>query len=560
VVVAVVASGVVTPLIFATVLSKIAYLKSNQNLADQFGWLLAGYAASMVVAVLAWRAAGWLEWEASLRAFGQGIRTGFDKLLRLSYRWHTNHPSGEVISALDTYSWSAAELADAVSWGILPVMVSTLAAIVVLGVVIWPVALVMLVVVALFGWYLSRRLGRVVDATIRFSDTHSVASGHINDVISNITTVISQSGQDIERNKMAELVELSLAADFAARSIQVRVRLGMESMLSMLSWLSLLVGLVLALHHDVSAGVIYLVLFYTAQVSFSLQESFESLRRITQALGKSNKLVAIVKEAAEVVDRPGAPALRVPSGRIEFNKVSFGYTDNLIFDNFDLVIKPGEKIGLVGVSGGGKSSITRLVLRFMDPTSGEITIDNQPIAACTQISLRQAISYVPQDPQLLHRTIAENIWYGTPGEIDYHLIEAIGRQAHCWEFVKDLPNGYATIVGDRGLKLSGGQRQRVAIAQAMLKNAPIVILDEATSALDSESEQLVQEALWKLMSRSTAIVVAHRLSTIAHMDRIIVIENGKIIEQGSHRELLANGGLGPYGRLWNRQSGGFLSG
>jgi len=196
----------------------------------------------------------------------------------------------------------------------------------------------------------------------------------------------------------------------------------------------------------------------------------------------------------------------------------------------------------------------------MDPTSGEITIDNQPIAACTQISLRQAISYVPQDPQLLHRTIAENIWYGTPGEIDYHLIEAIGRQAHCWEFVKDLPNGYATIVGDRGLKLSGGQRQRVAIAQAMLKNAPIVILDEATSALDSESEQLVQEALWKLMSRSTAIVVAHRLSTIAHMDRIIVIENGKIIEQGSHRELLANGGLGPYGRLWNRQSGGFLSG
>jgi len=196
----------------------------------------------------------------------------------------------------------------------------------------------------------------------------------------------------------------------------------------------------------------------------------------------------------------------------------------------------------------------------MDPTSGEITIDNQPIAACTQISLRQAISYVPQDPQLLHRTIAENIWYGTPGEIDYHLIEAMGRQAHCWEFIKDLPNGYATIVGDRGLKLSGGQRQRVAIAQAMPKNAPIVILDEATSALDSESEQLVQEALWKLMSRSTAIVVAHRLFTIAHMDRIIVIESGKIIEQGSHRELLANGGLGPYGRLWNRQSGGFLSG
>jgi ATP-binding cassette subfamily B protein len=509
--------------------------------------------------MIAWRVAGWFEWDASLRAFGKGIRTGFDKLLTLSYRWHTDHASGEVISALDTYSWAAAGLIDDFSWGILPVVAATLAAVVVLAFVAWPVALVMLGVVVLFGLYLKRKLRGVIAAAVVFSDTHSMASGHINDVISNITTVISQSGQEAEREAVAELVEQSLTADFVARGIHTRVRFGMESLLGALSWLSLLVGVILAVHHDLRAGAVYLILFYSAQVSTSLQQSFESIRSISQSLGKANKLVAIAQAVPEVIDVAAAPEIVVHGGRIEFENVSFGYTDKLIFDGLNLVIKPGEKVGLVGASGGGKSSITRLVLRFMDPGSGVVLIDGQNIAACTQVSLRRSISSVPQDPQLLHRSIAENIWYGSEGPIDYEILEAIGRSAHVHEFVQGLADGYDTVVGERGLKLSGGQRQRVATAQAMLKHAPIVILDEATSALDSESEQLVQDALWKLMSRSTAIVVAHRLSTIAHMDRIIVIEDGKIVEQGSHRELLAHGGLGPYGRLWTRQSGGFLS-
>jgi len=200
-------------------------------------------------------------------------------------------------------------------------------------------------------------------------------------------------------------------------------------------------------------------------------------------------------------------------------------------------------------------------LRFMDVQGGRIAIDGQDISRVTQHSLRRSISYVPQDPQLLHRSIAENICYGLDelGAPDLEVVERVGRAAHVEEFVARLPDGYATVVGERGLKLSGGQRQRVAIAQAMAKAAPILLLDEATSALDSESEALVQDALWQLMKGVTAIVVAHRLATIARLDRIVVLERGRIVEQGSHAELLGLGDDGVYSRLWQHQSGGFLA-
>jgi ATP-binding cassette subfamily B protein len=247
--------------------------------------------------------------------------------------------------------------------------------------------------------------------------------------------------------------------------------------------------------------------------------------------------------------------------------VAFAYgAGQRLFDDLSLSVKPGEHVALVGPSGSGKSTLSKLLLRFMDVDSGAILVDGQDIRDVTMASLRSRISYVPQDPQLLHRTIAENICYGMgsegrggePAPIDYDLVRAVGKAAHVEEFVYDLPDRYDTVVGERGLKLSGGQRQRVAIAQAMAKHAPILVLDEATSALDSESEHLVQEALWRLMERSTALVIAHRLSTIAKMDRIIVFDQGRIAEEGTHRELLRDGGLGLYGRLWQHQSGGFL--
>jgi ATP-binding cassette subfamily B protein len=316
----------------------------------------------------------------------------------------------------------------------------------------------------------------------------------------------------------------------------------------------------LAVRGNIRAGVVYLVLFYGSNVSQQLIQSFQEIRNLTRGLGRAGKLVALVSTPPEVVDAPDAHDLVVAGGEVRFEHVRFSYLpDRPLLQDFELELRAGEHVGVVGPSGSGKSTVTRLVLRLMDVDSGRILIDGQDIAGCTQHSLRRAVSYVPQDPQMLHRSIAENIWYGQEGPVDLARIRQVAEAAHVEEFVRDLPDGYDTVVGERGLKLSGGQRQRAAIAQAMLKAAPLLILDEATSSLDSESERYVQDALWRLMAASTALVVAHRLSTIAQLDRIIVVDSGRIVETGTHRELLLAGPVGAYRDLWEHQSGGFLS-
>jgi ATP-binding cassette subfamily B protein len=251
--------------------------------------------------------------------------------------------------------------------------------------------------------------------------------------------------------------------------------------------------------------------------------------------------------------------LVVQDGRIDCTNVRFRYADSTaddyIFDGLNLHIEPGQKIGLVGHSGGGKSTLTRLLLRFDEITDGSITIDGQDICAVTQASLRAQISYVPQEPLLFHRSIRENIAYGNTAATQQE-VERAAQLAYAHDFIIKLSDGYNTVVGERGVKLSGGQRQRIAIARAMLKNAPILVLDEATSALDSESEKAIQKALWELMDGKTAVVIAHRLSTIQKMDRILVLDDGTIVEDGSHKQLLAQDGI--YAKLWAHQSGGFI--
>jgi ATP-binding cassette subfamily B protein len=224
--------------------------------------------------------------------------------------------------------------------------------------------------------------------------------------------------------------------------------------------------------------------------------------------------------------------------------------------NFSLAIKPGEKIGLVGYSGSGKTTLSKLLLRFMDTTQGSIAINGIDIRELRQKDLRKLVGYVPQEPLLFHRTIRENIAYGRPSATEKQIMQA-ARMAYVHEFAKTLPNKYDTIVGERGVKLSGGQRQRVAIARALLKDAPILVLDEATSALDSESENLIQEALWHLMEERTAVVIAHRLSTIKRLDRIVVMDKGKIVQIGTHQQLLKDN-EGIYARLWAHQSDGYI--
>jgi ATP-binding cassette subfamily B protein len=268
-------------------------------------------------------------------------------------------------------------------------------------------------------------------------------------------------------------------------------------------------------------------------------------------------MVQILSIEPEVKDPSKPEKSRIKKGQLQFDDVKFQHegSDEAIFDGFSLEIMAGEKVGLVGHSGSGKTTFTRLLLRLSDIDDGQILIDGQNIAKVTQDDLRRSIAYVPQEPLLFHRTIAENISYGKPSASDAEIRKA-ARDANAAEFIDKLPNGYETLVGERGVKLSGGQRQRIAVARAMLKDAPILVLDEATSALDSESERLIQDALWRLMQGRTAIVIAHRLSTVQRLDRIVVLDDGQIVEQGTHKQLLKTDGT--YARLWAHQSGGFL--
>jgi ATP-binding cassette subfamily B multidrug efflux pump len=285
------------------------------------------------------------------------------------------------------------------------------------------------------------------------------------------------------------------------------------------------------------------------------------ITEIFENIGVVQEGMMTIARPIGLADRPGAKDLAVTRGEIAFEDVRFGYgRENGLIDGLSLTVKPGERIGLVGRSGAGKSTLVNLLLRFFDLEDGRILIDSQDIAVATQESLRAQISVVTQDTSLLHRSIRENIRYGRPDASEAEIVAA-ARLAHAEEFIADLEDwrgrrGYDSQVGERGVKLSGGQRQRVAIARVILKNAPILVLDEATSALDSEVEGAIQASLDTLMAGKTVIAIAHRLSTIARMDRLVILDRGHIVEQGTHDELLRAGGH--YAALWRRQSGGFI--
>ena len=299
------------------------------------------------------------------------------------------------------------------------------------------------------------------------------------------------------------------------------------------------------------------VLAYLQRVGSQLFILGDMLNGYDQALLDAAPMTEMLMDTSAVTDAPHAPTLKVTNPTITLQNISYAYHDDseTVINNISTIIPAGQKVGLVGHSGAGKTTITHLLLRFADVTKGAILIDGQDISKVSQESLRQNIAYVPQEPMLFHRTLRENIAYGKPNATDAEIRHA-AKQANALEFIEKLPQGLDTLVGERGVKLSGGQRQRIAIARAILKDAPILLLDEATSALDSESERMIQSALGKLMKGRTSIVIAHRLSTIAKLNRIIVLDNGTIIEDGTHAELLKK--KGTYATLWSHQSGGFI--
>lgn len=381
-------------------------------------------------------------------------------------------------------------------------------------------------------------------------------TGTLADAISNQSTIALFSGIAHEKNILSKVVgEWRLAGirswhmDAIIWSIIGLFMIAIE--------VGLLYGAVMLWKEGhIVVGDFILIQAYLLTLFERLVGVQSDLRRFFDSMSDGAEMMEILKQTHEVPDDAGAQDLKVRSGEVSFKDINFYFnTDNPVLKNFNLTLAGGERVGLVGPSGAGKSTVTKLLLRLYDLQEGEISIDGQNIKHITQESLRNNIAFVPQEPVLFHRTLMENIRYGRRGASDEEVVEA-ARQAHCAEFISQLPQGYNTFVGERGVKLSGGERQRVAIARAILKNAPILILDEATSSLDSESEALIQDALEKLMKNKTSIVIAHRLSTIMKMDRIVVIEKGTIVAEGTHDELLVQGGL--YKKLWSIQAGGFI--
>ena len=309
-------------------------------------------------------------------------------------------------------------------------------------------------------------------------------------------------------------------------------------------------------HGWVSLGDFTLVgMLSFSMLGFIWYASYQLTTFVREA-GKMRAALSLINTEHGVKDKPHAPPLQVQHGDVEFKDVTFNYpSGKTVFDNLSVTIPAGQKVGLVGFSGSGKSTFVNLILRFYDIQSGAIQIDGQNIAEVTGLSLREQIAMIPQDPSLFHRTLLENIRYGRTDATDAEVIQA-AKLAHCDEFIDQLDEKYSSLVGERGVKLSGGQRQRIAIARAILKNAPILILDEATSSLDSVTEKIIQKSLDELMKNRTTIIIAHRLSTLLHMDRILVFDQGKIIEDGATGELLRQNGH--FARLWNMQADGFL--
>lgn len=394
----------------------------------------------------------------------------------------------------------------------------------------------------------------------RASDFRSIVRGRFVDAISNILTI-----KLFARAKYEDEYFLEALRDTSDKYVDLKLTTWRLWICMEILSVGFYVGVMLMLiwiWQQGSLGVaeVALVLPMTLQVVHTTWWMAEISTELFQGFGEIQEGIEKITKGHDVADKEKAGELKLEKASINFNAVSFSYDQDLIFDDLSLDIKPGEKIGLIGPSGAGKSTLIQILLRMYDVNKGTISISDQNIAEVTQDSLRRQISAIPQASDLLHRSIMDNIRYGRLDATDEEVIEA-AKKASAHEFImtlkdRDGNSAYDTLVGERGVKLSGGQRQRVAIARAILKDAPILILDEATSALDSESERLIQNSLKGLMDGRTVIAIAHRLSTISHLDRLIVMDEGKIVEQGTHTELLEKKGL--YARLWSMQSGGFL--
>jgi ATP-binding cassette subfamily B protein len=475
----------------------------------------------------------------------------FEHLTGHPMRYFNQHFSGALGNRVTTAAAATGGLFGTLIWSVIPPITDFLGAVVVLTTIRWPMAIALIASVFLVGWLLIMFGGRGRDIHRNYAELANKASGELIDVVSNVWTVKAFSARQRERERLS--VELGSEARAQRKSWMYieKARVIHDVCLVLMAGGMLTWAILLWRQGSVTTGDVVIVSALTFRILHGSRDLALALVGTAQQFGVINECLNVIAQPHEVKDPEHNGKLHAALGNIRFENVDYTYPDGRqVFRNFNLDIPAGQKIGLVGPSGAGKSTLISLIQRLDDVQTGRILIDSQPVTEVTQDSLRARIAVVPQDIALFHRSVLENIRYGRPEATDKDVYKA-ARDAYCDDFIRELPQGYDTIVGERGVRLSGGQRQRLGIARAFLKNAPILILDEATSALDTQSEREIQMALAELMRGRTVVAIAHRLSTVASFDRIVVLVDGKIAEDGSPSSLKEEGGV--FERLWRLQ-------
>ena len=484
-------------------------------------------------------------------------QNAFNYMLLHSHNFFASNFTGSLIQRVGRFSRAFERLSDSLVYNIIPLFVTIVGSVIVTWTTKPLLAVVLLIWVFVFMTFnfFFARWKQKFDIQVAAADSRT--TGVLADSITNQNAISLFTGYARETDYFREVTEDQARKTRFAWNLGDIVDMVQVFLIYVVEFVTFYYAILYWEQGQVTVGTFVLVQVYIIGLSQQLWGFNRIIRGIYESIADSREMVEILHTPYEIQDVPGAKKLKVTAGEIVFNKVSFNFHETRpVLRDISLTIRPGEKVALVGPSGAGKTTFVRLILRLYDSTSGNISIDGQDVVRVTQESLRAQVSLVPQDPVLFHRSLLENIRYGRFDATDEEVLAA-AKLAHCDEFIEELPDKYETFVGERRIKLSGGERQRVAIARAILKNAPILILDEATSSLDSHSEALIQDALDTLMRGRTTIAIAHRLSTIRKMDRIIVLENGVVLEQGTHEELVGKEGS-LYKKLWELQAGGFI--
>lgn len=513
------------------------------------------YVIVSLLSTLLWRASGFVGMHWSLGARVTTRYTLSAYVMRHSHSYFADRFAGSISSKISQASSSTKDIIESLLWNFIPFLVSVIGSFVLAFYTSPLIAFVFLawvLVITPINVYLVRK---GVPLSVATQKAETAINGATVDMLTNMTAVHEYAHQPFELERLKGFILTRRLSGLTNWRFRELVRLGNGVVQTLFIGGMIAIATVLTGRGVLSAGDIILVLTIILMIEDRLTFIGSQLNNFGDAWGQVTESLSDIVRPYDITDVAGAKELESVRGAIDFTNVSFSYGGEMVLDNLNLHIPAGQRVGLVGRSGAGKSTLIKLLLRHYTLTSGAITIDGQSISEITGDSLHHAVAIVPQEPLLFHRTIRENIAYGKLETTEEEIQGAAGlAEAH--HFIEQLPEGYDALVGERGVKLSGGQRQRIVIARAILKDAPILLLDEATSSLDSESEGAVQKALLALMEKRTVIAIAHRLSTLRAMDRIIVMDGGHIVEDGTHAELLEVGGI--YASLWNHQAGGFL--